>query len=459
MHRLKLLLVVCTTLMIVSCSKDPSTTTENKLPTVADFDHTIINDWNQRFLEIERYADGYRPGPAPRGLAYLGLSAYEACLPGMKDFNSISTMWPAIVTPVSDETLEYNWPLVINASYNYLMPLFFSQASPQQRQTIENTYQLNLTKYSKDVSNEIVQRSISRGTQVAEAIWNWAKSDAIGHEHYLHPADGYDWTEHYHKFGDWKPTIPGPGKGIGGVWGKARTFALNSEADKICRPPIQFSENTSSEFYSQALETYTQNTPSLSYEKKWLAYYWSDDFNNVTFSPGPRWIAIGLQAMDISSSNLEDAVFATAKAGIALNDASVACWESKYYYNLERPETYIQRVIDPNWEPVLDNISTNDKGVTPPFPAYPSGHSTMGGAASEIYGNMFGYSFAMSDKCHADRTDFLGAPRNFPSFSAMAQENAWSRIPLGVHFRMDGEEGVRFGTEIGRKVNKLKWKK
>jgi hypothetical protein len=41
----------------------------------------------------------------------------------------------------------------------------------------------------------------------------------------------------------------------------------------------------------------------------------------------------------------------------------------------------------------------------------------------------------------------------------MANENAYSRIPLGVHWRMDCEEGVRFGIEIGRRVNDLPWKK
>jgi hypothetical protein len=41
----------------------------------------------------------------------------------------------------------------------------------------------------------------------------------------------------------------------------------------------------------------------------------------------------------------------------------------------------------------------------------------------------------------------------------MALENAWSRVPLGVHFRMDSEEGMRYGTVIGRHVNNLPWKK
>ena len=156
-------------------------------------------------------------------------------------------------------------------------------------------------------------------------------------------------------------------------------------------------------------------------------------------------------------SDLQTAIVTYAKVGMALNDAAVGCWNSKYLYNVERPETYIQRVIDPNWKPGLENPLTGEKGVTPSFPAYPSGHSTMGAAGAEALASMFGYSYSMTDNCHLNRVEFNGTPRTFGSFYEMALENAWSRVPLGVHFRMDSEEGVRYGTVIGRYVNNLPW--
>jgi hypothetical protein len=60
-------------------------------------------------------------------------------------------------------------------------------------------------------------------------------------------------------------------------------------------------------------------------------------------------------------------------------------------------------------------------------------------------------AYGMTDYCHQGRAEFNGTPRTFGSFFEMAQENAWSRVPLGVHWRMDCEEGVRFGTEIAQK--------
>lgn len=423
---------------------------------VKNYPNDVSHDWTELFLEVERYAAGYRPGPAPAALAYMGLSAYEACITGMPDYNSVANLYPGLSIPAPSG--DYHWPTVVSASYAHLMPLFFVKASDdfkQQMIALDNQY------YDKGVSEAgqaIADRSRAYGKSVAEAIWAYEKTDAVGHDHYLDPFQGYDWSAHYTKDGDWKPTFPGPGKPMGAVWGGARTFAI-SQDERLSRPPIQYSADPQSELYSQALEVYAQNTPTLSYEDEWVGEYWSDDLVNLTFSPGPRWAAIGNQVMKLENSNLETAIFMHVKMGMALNDAAVGCWYSKYAYNVERPQTYINRVFDPTWKPALYNPLTGEEGVTPSFPAYPSGHSTMGGAGAEVLGDVFGYAYSMTDRCHENRTEFEGVPRTFGSFFEMAQENAWSRVPLGVHFRMDCEEGVRFGTVIARKVNDLPWKK
>ncbi len=425
---------------------------------VKNFDHKVSYDWNELFLEIERYAAGYRPGPAPRSLAYMGLSAYEACITGMPEYNSLANLYADLQIPDVAQGVTYHWPTVVNASYGYLMPLFFPNASSDLKQkitTLENYY---YTQAQNGVSAETIERSKNYGQAVAAAIWEYSKTDAVGHDHYLDPFQGYNWEDHFTKDGDWKPTFPGPGKPMGGVWGGARTFAI-SQGDKLCRPPLPYDASPTSELYSQALEVYAQNTPTLSYEDEWVGEFWSDDLVDLTFSPGPRWAAIGNQVLKAENSDLETAIVMHAKVGMALNDASVGCWYSKYIYNVERPQTYINRVFDPNWKPALYNPLTGEEGFTPSFPAYPSGHSTMGAAAAEALASVFGYAYSMTDRCHENRVEFEGVPRTFGSFFEMAQENAWSRVPLGVHFRMDCEEGVYLGTNIGRKVNALPWKK
>lgn len=437
---------------VISCRKEESEATYARK--TRDYSSDVIQSWNQLFLEIEQYAGGYRPGPAPRALAYLGIACYEACIAGTSTYNSIESQFSGLNLPKAKVGDEYHWPTVVNEVSASLMAKFFPTASAK----IETLRKINEEKFKSDASFDVLSRSASHGSSVALVIWDWSKTDAVGHDAYKDPFGTYNWQAVYKKAGDWKATIPGPGKPMFPFWGNARAFAI-TQNDKICRPPLAYSESTRSAYYSQAIEVYSQNTPTLSHTTEWIGEFWSDDLVNLTFSPGPRWMAIANQVYAIEKSSLETALVCNAKVGMALNDAAVGCWNSKYYYNVERPVTYIQKVIDPTWKPALQNPLTGETGISPSFPAYPSGHSTMGAAGAEALASVFGYSYAMTDKCHQNRTEFEGTPRSFGSFYEMAQENAWSRVPLGVHWRMDCEEGVRYGTEIGRKINNLPWKK
>ena len=218
----------------------------------------------------------------------------------------------------------------------------------------------------------------------------------------------------FRSVGKWKPTPPGNQAAMFPYWGKVRVFAIN-EADKLARAPIPYSESKTSAYYAQGLEVYAATTPQT-HEGRWIAEFWSDDVLGFTFSPPSRWLAVGNQALVLNKSNLETAVMMAVKVGLSLNDAAVACWSSKYYYNIERPVTYIQKFIDPLWN--ITNLTTNSfLGSTPSFPAYPSGHSVFGAAAAEALTNVFGGNYAMTDRCHENRTDFVGSkPRAFNAF-------------------------------------------
>ena len=435
---------------------------------VADYPAEAALEWNQLFLDVERYMDGYRPGPAPRSLAYMGLAAYEACVTGMPDYNSLETRFDGLNIPNVQSGVEYHWPTVVHAVYTTMFPKFFTQEPPSSVRAQWNVLINDLnSKYSSQTTPEIFERSRAYGAAVGTAVWDWSTSDPYGHEAYKNPFvnyttnETYDWTAHYDGPGDWEPTVPGPTSPMGPFFGKARTF-VTKESEKICRPPVsyymEYSEDPHSEYYSQALQTYTKNA-AQDYTVEWIGEFWSDDFVYLTFSPGPRWVAIGNQVIEKEGVSLETALETYAKVGMALNDAAVSCWHSKYLYNVERPVTYINKFIDPAYRTNLENPMNGDIGFTPAFPAYPSGHSTMGGAGAEALASVFGYSYGMTDNCHLGRTEFEGLPRTFSSFYEMAVENSWSRVLLGVHWKMDCEEGVRFGTEIARRVNALPWRK
>jgi hypothetical protein len=241
---------------------------------------------------------------------------------------------------------------------------------------------------------------------------------------------------------------------------------------------LPYSEAPGSFFRSQAEEVYnTVNfindnpTDSYAYEQKWIGEFWSDDLLEVTFSPPVRLLAIADQLVAKEDVNLGDAAELYAKLGMALHDNGVAIWKAKYVHNVERPASYIRRVLGTtdaraaNWVSNLNHPYTGVQGITPAFPAYPSGHSGFGGAGSKILSSYFEFNakhpgtYTFTDHCHMNRVDFLGTPRTYNSIEDSGVENALSRIPLGVHFRMDCDEGLRMGRRAAQRVLELPWKK
>lgn len=446
-----LLLMLSFVLLQAGCKRD-KTTEPSPYAFVADQPAEVAQAWMGLLIEMDRYTKGYRPAPIARALAYVNLATYEACMKGMPAYKSLAHLYPDLELPTPIESKDYHWPTVANVVYATLFRHFFpsdafldGQADTYLFKMVELEQNFNET-YREQVGGEIFQRSYDHGKAVAEAFWEWSKTDPFGHNAYLNPSPST--YEPPTGPGLWEPTPPDYRPARFPNWGKVRTFAIKSQ-DKVAPSPITFSQQSTSPFYAQALAV--RNTVlNLKFHEQWIAEFWSDDFEGQTFSPAVRWISITHQVLDREKANLELALYTYAKVSLALHDAVVACWHSKYLYNVERPVTYIQRVIQPDWLPHWEK--------TPAFPAYPSGHSTMGAAAAEVLSHIFGYDYAMTDNSHKDRQDFYGMPRSFDSFYDMAFENAYSRLYLGVHYQMDCDAGLQMGFAVGRKINEMPFK-
>jgi hypothetical protein len=164
-----------------------------------------------------------------------------------------------------------------------------------------------------------------------------------------------------------------------------------------------------------------------------------------------------------------------ALVNVALADAGIACWESKYYYQFWRPIAGIREsdwgtgptgagdgnlltLGDPNFTP-LGAPASNLRGpnFTPPFPSYPSGHATFGGALFQILRYVYGtdriaFTF-VSDEFNGMTRDNHGnvRPRMARSFSSLSQaedENGQSRIYLGIHWAFDKTAGIAQGRRV-----------
>lgn len=445
-----------------------------------EFDSQVYLRWNDLFTQIDRNAKGYRPGPAPRALAYLGIAAYQSVVAGIPENNSLENILPGLDVPEASLVDEYYWPACVNESYYFLMKRFFFHIEneyPALFLKIEQTHQQLHDEYALKTSQEILDRSEAFGQSVAMAVYDWEKTDVAGHNAFLDPQP-FSYTPPVGP-GLWQPTFPDYAKAMFPYWGQVRTFAIK-ETDKLAKPPIPYSENPNSLYYQQGMEVYNtvniiNNPPpdqtAWAYDQYWLAIFWSDDILNLTFSPPTRLIAIANQVVGKEKLDLAGCAELYAKMGIALHDNGVAIWLSKYHYNVERPVAYIRSVIAQqypdaaNWKTLLTNTNSGLEGVTPAFPAYPSGHSGFGGAGAKILSSFFEYNsshpgtYSFTDLCHKDRSDFIGTPRTFSSFKELADEDAYSRIPLGVHWRMDCSEGLRIGELAAQRTLELPWKK
>lgn len=440
------------------------------------YDNQVFLKWNNFILEIDRYAAGFRPCPGGSSLAYMGLAAYESVVHGMPQNNSLRKQFPDLKLPLATPNAEYFHPAAVNECYYYMMHYYFDYLAtkrPVEFAKIEKTYQDYRKTYAGRIPLNILARSEAFGKATAKAICEWEARDIVGHNAHLNPQPST--YKPPVGTGLWQPTAPDFGKALFPYMGNSRYFALKG-AEQLALHPLPYSENFNSDLFKQAEEVFTrtnavnQRTPSA-YEDRWIAEFWSDDLINLTFSPTSRLLSIANQTVSREKLNLAECAELYAKLGMALNDAGTATWKSKYHYNVERPISYIRRVLKKkylkaeNWLTSLNNPLTGAKGVTPAFPAYPSGHSAYGGAGGKILSSFFEKNkrhpgtYAFTDISHLGRTEFIGTPRSYTSFKQMADENAFSRIPLGVHFKMDCTEGIRLGELAAKRVLELPWKR
>lgn len=405
----------------------------------------VLSNWYRMILELVRHTPTYTPPVASRAFAYTAIIAYEATASGSDKLETLAGQVAGLAAlPVRDAVRVYDEDAVLNAAMARAVDVYFSNTGPTgQRAKAALTKSLT-EKVAAGVDAETLARSTEYGQAVAEHVIAASAGDGGAVIENL----GFPMT---YTVGsapqDWVPTnlirlqqaplLPG--------WGKNRPLALpDGEACPLPAPP-EYSEDPASTFYTEAKEVY-DTSKTLTDEQKLIARFWSDDPMLSPTPPG-HWVAILFQIAERDGLSVEQQVDALARLGIAVSDGFIVNWRDKYRYDLLRPITYIRRVIDPRWEPLLN---------TPPFPEYPSGHSTQSGAAAEVLTRIYGTPFAFTDATHA--ADGI-APRDFPDFWAAANEAGISRLYGGIHFRAAIDLGLEQGACVGGFVNALKtWK-
>lgn len=400
-----------------------------------------MQGWYGLMLELVRHTPTFSPPVASRSFAYIGVTIYEDVASGRTDMRSLAGQLNALQpVPQREPGKTYDEAVIMNAAMGTAAQEFFNHTGPTGQRALAAFGKQMHAKVSAGVSKETARRSKAYGEALARHIIAWSKTD--GGAEIVNMGFPLQYTVSK-EAGHWLPTstIGQQQFPLLPSWGNNRPFAMPKGSTCPLPPPPAYSEDKASEFYKQAMEVY-DTIKRLTPEQKATARFWSDDPMLSTTPPG-HWIQIAFSIFERDKLPLEKQADVLARLGVATADAFIGCWNAKYQYDLIRPITYIKKNIDPKFEALL---------ITPPFPEYPSGHSTASAAMADVMTHVLGQNFAFDDASHIK--DNLPV-RHFNSFEEAAQEAGISRLYGGIHFRAAIENGLDQGKCIAAYTNKL----
>jgi hypothetical protein len=295
-------------------------------------------------------------------------------------------------------------------------------------------------------SEEEFNRSVAFGEQVAAVVIKRLASD------------NYKETRGMERFvvnpkiiGRWQPTPPDYADGVEPHWAKMKPLLMDSSGQIRAAVAAPYSEKPTSAFWKETVEV-QQLSKTLTEEQEEIVRFWDDNpfvsrhkghlmFQDKKMTPGGHWLAICQTACKEKNTDFYTTLHAYALTSVTIYEAFISCWHEKYKSARQRPETVISAKLEKEWHPYL---------VTPPFPAYTSGHSTISAAAAETLTVLFGDNYAFTDETEKE----YGLPvRSFKSFRAAAKEASISRLYAGIHYRSDCDAGNAAGIKIGALLN------
>jgi hypothetical protein len=402
-------------------------------PSIARADD--VTDWNQHMLRAGTVG-GTSPIVMSRVAAIVQASVFDAV-------NGIDRKYAPVHVPPAGPADASRRAAAVEAAYTALVALY-----PAQKSIFDARLAVSLTAIASDPheTSAGIASGIAWGQTAANGILSWRATDGFAPA----PPPFVGGTA----VGEWRPTPPGllPGAGPQFAYMTPWSIAAPSQFRPGGPPAL-----TSARYAADFNETKTMGSISSSTraaDQTIYAWFWAAStatylWNNVADSliergdeddDSGRW-------GEGRNSLLENARV-LALLDLAMADAGIACWEAKYHYVFWRPITAIPLAdtdgnaatsADPSWAPLF---------ATPAHPEYPSGHSTVSGAAAVVLASFFG------EKKHftMDNDLLIGVTRSFQSFTQALDEVKNARIFAGIHFRSACDDGQATGIQVANWV-------
>jgi PAP2 superfamily len=396
-----------------------------------------VTDWNQHMLRAGTVG-GTSPLVMSRVAAIVQASVFDAV-------NGIDRKYAPVHVPPGGDAGASRRAAVVEAAYTALVALY-----PLQKSTFDARLSVSLTAIASDPRETSVgiTGGIAWGQTAANGILSWRATDGF----IPAPAPFVGGTA----VGEWRPTPPGLLPGAGPQFAYMTPWAISAPSQfRPDGPPALTSARYTADFNetktmgrdSSTIRTADQTIYAWFWAASTATYIWNHLADSLILRDERDDDDDSGRSHEHRNSLLKNARL-LALLDIAMADAAIACWEAKYHYVFWRPVTAIPladtdgnpaTISDPSWMPLF---------ATPAHPEYPSGHSTVSGAAAGVLASFYG------ERKHftVDNDLMIGVTRSFRSFSESLDEVKNARIFAGIHFRSACDDGQTIGIQVANWV-------
>jgi hypothetical protein len=396
-----------------------------------------VTDWNQHMLRAGTVA-GTTPLVMTRVGAIVQASVFDAV-------NGIERKYAPVHVPPGGPANASRRAAAVEAAYTALVALY-----PAQKSTFDARLAVSLTAIASDPNETSagIASGIAWGQSAANGILSWRATDGFTPA----PPPFLGGTA----VGEWRPTPPAFLPGAGPQFAYMTPWVISAPSQfrpdgppdlRSARYTADFNETKTTGNISSAIRTADQTIYAWFWNASTVVYLW-DHLADSLIERGDRDEDNDSGHWGEHRDSLLENARLLALLDLAMADAAIACWEAKYHYVSWRPVTAIpladtdgnpSTISDPSWMPLF---------ATPNHPEYPSGHSTVSGAAAVVLASFFG------EKRHftVDNDLLIGVTRSFRSFSDALDEVKNARVFAGIHFRSACDDGQATGIEVANWV-------